>query len=117
MTESTALALDVAGNAYISGTTTTQGFPVTAGALNSGPVQYFTIFLSKFGPAGQLIYSALLGNAAPHYGGGDPIGVSGLAMDATGNAYVTGQAGSLWPTTLGAYQPQIPGASPMPSHS
>ncbi len=112
MTESTALAVDLTGSAYISGTTTAQRFPVTPNALDSGPPEFFTIFLSKFGPGGQLMYSALLGNADPQNGGGGPIGVSGLAVDATGSAYVTGQAGSLWPITSGVYQPQIPGAMP-----
>lgn len=115
-TEGTALALDAAGNAYISGTTDSPGFPVTPGALNSGPpsypTSYFTIFLSKFGPAGQLVYSALLGTADPQNGGGGPIGASGVAVDAADSAYVTGQAGSLWPVTSGAYQPQIAGAMP-----
>ncbi len=44
--------------------------------------------------------------------GGGFIGVQGLAVVAQGEAYITGSAGTLWPTTPGAYQTTIPGAYP-----
>ncbi len=40
------------------------------------------------------------------------IGVSAIAVDPQGSAYITGGAGTLWPTTPAAYATQIPGAQP-----
>ncbi|HEY1469025.1 MAG TPA: hypothetical protein VGF61_08265 [Candidatus Acidoferrum sp.] len=54
----------------------------------------------------------MLGTADPQNGGGGPIGASAIAVDTTGNAYVTGQAGTLWPITSGAYLNQIAGSMP-----
>jgi hypothetical protein len=57
-------------------------------------------------------YSALIGNVEPQNGGGGLIGVEAIAVDPQGSAYITGGAGTLWPTTPGAYLTQIPGAQP-----
>lgn len=109
-----AIALDQAGNAYITGTTDASAFPITKGALEAVVPAYpkTAIYLTKFDPTGALVYSAILGDAAPQNGGGGPIGASALAVDSSGDAYVTGQAGSLWPVTQGVYQSQIMGAQP-----
>ena len=40
------------------------------------------------------------------------IGVAAIAVDPQGSAYITGGAGTLWPTTANAYAIQIPGSSP-----
>lgn len=116
MTYASAVAVDSTGNAYVSGTTG-DGFFVSSGALNQaaqGNSYYntFDVYLAKFDPSGTLLYSALLGTADPQNGGGGPIGVSALAVDSSGNAYVAGQAGTLWPVTSGAYQQEIAGANP-----
>ena len=110
----TVLAVDTSGNAYVSGITDSPVFPVTPGALNQGTPAYpeWIVFVSKFAPAGTLAYSSLLGDVSPQNGGGGPIGVTGIAFDQQGSAYITGTGGTLWPTTPGAYQTQIPGASP-----
>ncbi len=109
-----AVAIDGTGNAYISGTTDSPVFPTTPGALNSGTPQYPEIigFVSKFAPAGTLAYSALIGDTEPQNGGGGMIGVSAIAVDPQGSAYITGGAGTLWPTTPASYATQIPGAQP-----
>jgi hypothetical protein len=108
------VALDVNGNAYISGTTDSPVYPTTAGALKLvTPAYPMTVaFVSKFLTAGNLGYSALLGDTSPQNGGGGPIGVFGIAVDAAGSTYLTGSSGTLWPTTVGAFQTTIPGASP-----
>lgn len=115
MTYATAVAVDGSGNSYVTGETG-NGFPVTAGALNQGgggnSVNEFNVYVAKFASTGTLVYSAVIGDADPQNGGGGPIGASALAVDADGNAYVAGQAGTLWPISNGAYLQQIPGALP-----
>ncbi len=108
------IAVDSNGNAYVSGLTDSPVFPVTPGALNQGPPAYpeSIVYVTKFLPTGSLAYSSLLGDVSPQNGGGGPIGVTGIAFDGQGNAYITGTGGTLWPTTPGAYQTQIPGTSP-----
>jgi len=115
MTYATALAVDSSGNAYVTGDTG-DGFFTTAGALNQaatgGSGNSYDVFLAKFSPAGALIYSAVLGTADPQNGGGGPIGASAIAIDAAGDAFVAGQAGSLWPISSNAYLKQIAGSMP-----
>ena len=95
----TAVALDGAGNAYVTGLTNWNGFPVTTGAfqpawkLNQcGNVNYYApcadAFVTKLDNAGQLAYSTYLGGALSDYG-------YGIAVDNSGNAYLTGYALSL----------------------
>jgi Beta-propeller repeat len=116
MTYASALTVDSAGNAYVAGETG-DGFFTTAGALNqaapeNGCCHTSDIYLAKFSPAGTLIYSAVLGTADPQNGGGGPIGASAITVDAAGDAFVAGQAGTLWPISSNAYLNQI--AGPMP---
>lgn len=92
----TAIALDAQGNAYITGLTNWNGFPVTSGAfqpawhLNQcGNVNYYApcadAFVTKLNNTGQLVYSTYLGGNLSDYG-------YGIAVDAAGSAYVTGYA-------------------------
>ena len=106
--------LTATGNAYITGDTDYPSFPTTAGVLNSGTPgpQASQVFLSEFSPAGGLMFNALLGDPDPQNGGGGPIGSSVLAVDQSGDVYVAGETGTLWPTTSGAYLRQIPGSMP-----
>lgn len=107
-----AVTVDKEGNAYIAGSTYANEFPVTA--LDCCTLAYpdSIVFVAKFLPNGKLAYSSLVGDPSPQNGGGGPIGVSALQVDGSGNAYVSGQGGTLWPTTPGAYQHQIGGTSP-----
>jgi hypothetical protein len=115
MTYATAVALDSAGNAYVTGETG-NGFPTTSGALNQGgggnSGNDFNVYVAKFSPTGGLLYSAVIGAADPQNGGGGPIGASAIAVDAAGDAFVAGQSGTLWPITSNAYLNQIAGSMP-----
>lgn len=88
-------------------------FFTAPGALNQGAGgnfgNNFNVFLSKFSSTGGLIYSAVLGTADLQNGGGGPIGASAIAA---GDAYVAGQAGTLWPISSNAYLNQIAGSMP-----
>src|SRR6266852_9270868 len=85
------LAIDAAGNAYVSGGTLSLNFPTTPGAFSSTPTGN-DIFVTKLNAAGSaLVYSTFLGSA----GGG-----AAVAVDAAGNTYVTGGTSSVvFPTT------------------
>ncbi|MBB5062450.1 choice-of-anchor D domain-containing protein [Granulicella mallensis] len=114
-TSATAVTVDSSGNAYVTGDTG-NGFFTSAGALNQGGGgnfgNEFNVYLAKFSPTGTLMYSAVLGAADPQNGGGGPIGASAIAVDAAGDAFVAGQAGTLWPITSNAYLTQIAGSMP-----
>jgi hypothetical protein len=94
------IAVDAAGNAYVTGGTSSANFPTTAGALRTsyGAV-YGNAFVTKLNPTGTaLVYSTYLGGTSNDYG-------NGIAVDASGDAYVTGHTDSTdFPITPGAYQ-------------
>ena len=96
--EASGIAVDAAGDAYITGQTLGAGFPVTPGAFQTTPSGVEDAFVSKLNASGSaLVYSTYLGPTG--YEGG------GIAADASGNAYVTGSTGySNFPTTPGAFQ-------------
>jgi len=84
-----AIAVDGAGSAYVTGTTSSTGFPLTPGAYRaSGPA-----FVAKLSPTGNaLAYSTYV--TAP---------VASLVVDGAGSAFMTGAAETL-ETTPGAVQ-------------
>jgi hypothetical protein len=93
------IALDSAGNAYVIGETNSTDFPTTPGAYRtalSGPSDAFVSMLNPTGSS--LVYSTYLG------GKGGETGYS-IALDFTGDAYVTGFTSSTdYPVTAGAFQ-------------
>src|SRR6266568_3527378 len=97
--EGSGIAVDAAGNAYVTGMTASINFPTTPGAFNTTNGQFPEAFVTKLDPAGStLVYSTYLG------GNGDDRG-RGIAVDSQGNAYVTGATLSTdFPTTVGAFQ-------------
>ena len=104
------IAIDTAGNAYMTGSTSSTNFPTTPGAFKTtfggGVDEFFPhdAFVTKLNPTGSgLVYSTYLG------GSGDDSGL-GIAVDPAGNAYVTGDTDSAdFPTTLAAFQPALDG--------
>lgn len=97
--EAYALAIDSAGDAYVTGRTSSVDFPTTPGAVQPSKSRGFDAFVTQINPAGTaLIYSDFLGGNATETG-------LGIATDNLGNAYVTGRTfSSTFPTTAGAIQ-------------
>jgi len=95
-----AIAVDAAGSAYVTGYTYSMDFPTTPGAFHPTPGVVADAFVTKLNLDGSgLAYSTYLG------GSGGDAGYA-IAVDAGGNAYVTGSTGSVnFPTTPGAFQP------------
>jgi hypothetical protein len=77
------LARDAAGNRYLTGTTRSTDFPTTPGADGTldGDAD---VFVTKLRPDGSVAYSTYLGGACDDF-------ARDVAVDAAGNAYVTGQ--------------------------
>jgi hypothetical protein len=99
------IAVDANGNAYVAGWTNSHNFPTTPGAFQ--PIKLSVgadAFVTKLNPAGTgLVYSTYLGGDRNDTG-------EGIAVDADGNAYVTGTSDSTnFPTTFGAVQPTFRG--------
>ena len=96
------IAVDAAGNAYVTGETNSGAFPTTAGAFDTalGSIAGTNrdAFVTKLGVTGStLVYSTYLG------GSGNDDG-NGIAVDAFGHAYVTGSTTSdNFPVTSGAF--------------
>jgi hypothetical protein len=101
LTESgNAIALDALGDAYVTGATISPDFPKTANAFQTSG----TIFVTKLNPTGsELVYSTGLGGSGSGYYAAD-VG-AGIAVDASGDAYVTGKTCSVnFPVTPDAFQ-------------
>ncbi len=82
-----AIAVDAQGSAYITGSTTSRNFPVRF-ALQPKLAGYRNAFVVKLSPAGNsLVYSTYLGGNASDAG-------NGIAVDASGAAYVVGDTTS-----------------------
>src|SRR3989454_4023203 len=98
-----AIAIDAAGDAYVAGYTNSSDFPTTPGALRTsfagGGMEGF---VTKLNPAGNaLLYSTFLGGTADDR-------IYAIALDANGEAFVTGRTKSPdFPVTAGAFGPTI----------
>ncbi|SMF28017.1 Beta-propeller repeat-containing protein [Paenibacillus barengoltzii] len=89
---------------FITGETRSPDFPVTPGAFQTTFLGVNSVFVTKLDATGSsLIYSTYL------EGSGDETG-NDIAIDASGNAYVTGvTTSSDFPVTPGAFQTSAPG--------
>ncbi len=94
------IAVNLAGNAYVTGFTVATDFPTTPGAFDITFNGSRDAFVAKLGADGSsLVYGTYLGGTDTDYG-------NGIAVDGAGNAYVTGYtASSNFPTTPVAYDP------------
>jgi hypothetical protein len=103
--QGTAVAVDAAGSAYVTGYTKSSDFP-TASAFQSSRSGSQDAFVFKLNAAGNgLVYATYLGGS-----GGADAGY-GIAVDAAGSAYVTGATTSAnFPTTAGAADTTYQGA-------
>jgi len=92
------IAVDGNGYAYVTGSTTTSNFPVTAGAYDTSYNSLGDVFVAKFNyPGTGLVYSTFIGGSAEDC-------ADGIVVDSGGKATVTGRTGSTnFPTTSGAF--------------
>jgi hypothetical protein len=99
------IAVDDAGNAYVTGNTRSTDFPTQNPyqGTNSSWSGYGDAFITKLSPTGNaLSYSTYLG-------GSDSEGGNGIAVDDAGNAYVTGTTSSTDFPTQNPYQGTLGG--------
>ncbi|MDQ6666060.1 MAG: SBBP repeat-containing protein, partial [Acidobacteriota bacterium] len=108
-----AIAVDASGSAYVTGDTSSINFPVI-GAFQTSKAGQQDAFVAKLNPAGAaLSYSTYLGGSRDDRG-------AGIAVDAGGNAYVTGGtlsknfpvANALQPTSGGSQDAFVTKLSP-----
>ena len=97
--DTNAIAIDGSGNAFVTGSTSSTNFPVTAGAFQTTHAGGTSdVFVTKLNAAGTaLVYSTYLGGSGSDSG-------SGIAIDHSGNAFVAGSTLSAnFPVTAGAF--------------
>jgi hypothetical protein len=100
-----AIAVDRAGNAYLTGTASGPEFPTTRGVYDRSAPATGSAFVTELNRAGRgLVYSTFLV--------GSSLIPEGIAVDRAGAAYLTGTvtAGDL-PSTPGALQPALAGSA------
>jgi hypothetical protein len=102
-----AVALGANGNAYLAGVTNSTDFPITPGLAyqstnnSTGGTGFVAEINSGLPGTPSLLYSS-------YVGGGTQDSILGLAVDSSGNAYVTGWTHSPdYPVTPSAYQPNF----------
>jgi hypothetical protein len=100
------IAIDAAGNAYVTGETKSANYDTTSGAYQTGYAGTKDVFVGKLNATGTgLVYSTYLG------GSGED-GAYSIAIDASNNVYVTGYTtSSNFDITSGAYQTSLQGGS------
>ena len=97
------VAVDSAGNVYITGTTSSTNFPTTPGVEQTALKGSSDAFVAKLNSAGtSLVYSTYLGGSGSETG-------NGIAVDSSGSAYITGATSSAdFPMIGGSFQ-TVPG--------
>ena len=92
-----ALALGPDDSIYVTGTTYSSDFPTTPGAVQPATSVSNQAFAAKINPAGGVVY-------ATYIGGTDTTTGRAIAVDASGDAFITGglESGGVFPVTPGA---------------
>ena len=92
-----AIAADASGNAYVTGFTSSTDFPTQNAIQASTGGGFNDVFVTKFNSQGSaLVYSTFLGGSQNDSG-------RGIAVDSTGNVYITGASESSdFPLVAGA---------------
>ncbi|MFY9556797.1 MAG: FG-GAP-like repeat-containing protein, partial [Blastocatellia bacterium] len=104
--QGTGIAVDSAGNSYVTGFTGSTNFPTTPGVFQSLSSSFSNdAFVTKLDGSAGLVYSSYLGGTSSDQG-------AGIAVDTAARAYVTGQTQSNgFPVTAGAFQTLLGGTS------
>jgi len=103
--------IDSSGNAYLYSSNTSGATPGAAQMQNGGGICYINTpivgetpsacpdaFIVKIDPSGNTVFATLLGGPTTDY-------ATGLAIDTSGNLYITGNTGGSFPTTSNAAIP------------
>ncbi|HEV2424911.1 MAG TPA: SBBP repeat-containing protein [Terriglobia bacterium] len=99
------IAVDSSGNAYVAGRTRSTNFPVTLGDFQHSLAGGLDGFVTKLNSTGSaLSYSTYLGGTLDD-------ALNGIAIDSSGNAYVSGQTLSTDFPIMNAYQSASGGGS------
>ncbi len=78
----TAMTLDSSGNAYVTGSTNATDFP-TMNPLQLANDGLYDAYVTEVSPTGALLYSTYLGGSQSDYG-------TGIAVDSSGDVYLSG---------------------------
>jgi len=100
------IAVDAAGNAYLTGDASSADFPTTPGAFQTTIGGGFDAFVTELNTSGTaMVYSTYVGGSL------DDFGIS-VVVDSGGNAYLAGDTTSTdFPTTSDAFQTALGGGN------
>ena len=96
------IAVDAAGNAFVTGQTASTIFPATGGFDSTYNGGNWDVFIVKFSPTGGFLWGSYLGGSGTEYG-------YGIAIDPSGNALLSGLTNSTNFPVPGAFDPTFNG--------